>query len=88
MPRTSSAKKALRQSDRRRILNTNRKINVKNEVKEFKKLIEAKKFDEARAAFPKVMKTVDKVAKSGFIKKGKADRIKSRLAKKIKNASS
>lgn len=87
MPKTSSAKKALRQSERRRILNTNRKINVKNEVKEFKKLIEAKKFDEARKALPKVMKTVDKVAKTGFIKKGKADRIKSRLAKKIKNAS-
>jgi ribosomal protein S20 len=39
--------------------------------------------DDAKKALPKVMKIVDKMAKVGFIKKKKADRIKSRLSKKL-----
>lgn len=83
MPKTKSAQKALRQSIVRRKRNIKRKAAIKNEVKNFKKLIAEKKFDEAKASLPKVMKTVDKIAKTGLIKKGKADRIKSRLSKKI-----
>jgi small subunit ribosomal protein S20 len=83
MPRIKSAKKALRQNVRHRTRNRARKSHIKIEIKNFRKLIGEKKLTEAAAAFPNVMQAVDKVAKSGYIKKGKANRIKSRLAKKL-----
>jgi ribosomal protein S20 len=83
MPKIKSAKKALRQNKTHYARNKARKIVIKSEIKGFRKLIAEKNLEAAKGAFPKVMKTVDKMAKVGFIKKGKANRIKSRLAKKL-----
>jgi len=83
MPRTKSAKKALRQNVRRHAMNNSRKQNVKAVVKQYKKLLAEGKVDEAKQLLPKVFKVIDKTAKSKLIKKGKAARIKSRLTKKI-----
>lgn len=83
MPRTQSAKKALRQNVRRHAMNVARKQNVKTVVKQYKKLVAEGKADEARALLPKVYKAIDKTAKSKLIKKGKAGRMKSRLTKKL-----
>ncbi|MBI4033956.1 MAG: 30S ribosomal protein S20 [Candidatus Brennerbacteria bacterium] len=85
MPRTKSAKKALRQTIRRRARNLGRQKKIKEVTKQFKKLVEAGKIDEARALLPKVYKALDKVAKTGYVKKNKANRLKSRLAKKLRN---
>ncbi len=82
MPITKSAKKALRQSVRRHEMNMDRKKKMQTVIKEFKKLIEAGKLDEAQKYLPLVYKTLDKMTKVGFIKRGKADRLKSRLSKK------
>jgi ribosomal protein S20 len=84
MPKTSSAKKALRQNARNRERNLGREKKLKEVVKKFKKLIEAAKKDEAQALLKEVYKTIDKMAKVDFIKKGRANRMKSRLAKKVK----
>lgn len=83
MPRTTSAKKALRQNKTHYRRNKTRKIAVKTQIKGFRKLVAEKNLSEAKNALPKVMKTVDKMAKVGFMKKRKANRIKSRLAKKL-----
>lgn len=80
MPITQSAKKALRQSKRRRVKNLRRIRNYRETVKEFRKLIIAKDFDSAKKLLPKVYKTLDKAAKSGVIKKNKASRLKSRTS--------
>ena len=48
-------------------------------VKEYKKLILAKKTDEAQKLIPKLQKAIDKAEKSGLIKKNTANRKKSRL---------
>lgn len=85
MPQTKSAKKALRQSYTRRRRNLGRKRKAKDVTKKFKKLVAEGKLKEARAELPLVQKTLDKVAKTGFIKQGKADRLKSRLSKKLQN---
>lgn len=84
MPKTKSAKKALRQSARRRELNLLREKKLKETVKKFKKLLAGAKKDEAQAFLKEVYKTIDKMAKVDFIKRGRADRMKSRLAKKLK----
>ena len=48
-------------------------------VKEYKKLILAKKTDEAQKLIPKLQKAIDKAEKSRLIKKNTANRKKSRL---------
>ncbi len=80
MPITSSAKKALRQNVTRRKQNEARKEAYKKAVKEYRKLITAKKFDDAKKSFPAVFKALDKAAKTKVIEKNKASRLKSRLA--------
>ncbi|MCP6720094.1 MAG: 30S ribosomal protein S20 [Patescibacteria group bacterium] len=83
MPQTKSAKKALRQNYVRRKRNVGRKKEVKGAIKKFKKLVAEGKLEEARGQLPQVYKTLDKIAKIKLIKRGKADRLKSRLSKKL-----
>jgi small subunit ribosomal protein S20 len=80
MPNTKSAEKALRQSKKRRVHNLNKKNSFKNTVKEFKKLLTAAKYDEAKKLLPTVYKKLDKATKAGVIQKNKASRLKSSSA--------
>ena len=79
MPITKSAKKALRGSKKKRVFNLRRKNEMNSVVKEYKKLVAAKKTEEAKKLLPKLQKVVDKAAKRGVIKKNTAARKKSRL---------
>jgi small subunit ribosomal protein S20 len=83
MPITESAKKALRQSLRRRARNIQKKQKIKNLLKEVKNLVSQKKIEEARKLLPQVYKLLDKAAKTGLIKKNTAARKKSRVTKLI-----
>ncbi|HJO89567.1 MAG: 30S ribosomal protein S20 [Candidatus Pacebacteria bacterium] len=78
---TKSAKKAIRNSARKRVFNLRRMADTKNAVKEIKKLTLDKKKNEAVALLPKAYKAIDKMAKRGIIKKNTAARKKSRLTK-------
>ena len=81
---TKSAKKAIRQSQRRKVRNLQKRSELKNLLKEVKTLISQKKTKEAKKLLPQVYKLLDKTAKTGLIKKGEADRRKSRIAKAVK----
>ena len=83
MPITKSAKKALSGSERKRVVNVRRKKKVDSAIKDVKKITVATKSD-AKSALSKAYKELDKAAKKGLIKKGAADRKKSRLSKMIK----
>ena len=83
MPITKSAKKARRQSARRKVQNTKRKDAYKGAIKTYKKLVTSKNVDEVRAKLSLAYKALDKAAKTGAIKKNKAARLKSRLAKQL-----
>lgn len=83
MPNTKSAKKAFRQNTKRKKINLEKKRGMKNAVRQYKNLISEGKTDEAKNILPKTYKTFDKMAKVGLIKKNKANRMKSRLAKKL-----
>ncbi|MEK7525511.1 MAG: 30S ribosomal protein S20 [Patescibacteria group bacterium] len=85
MPNTKSAEKALRQSKRRQARNLSKKNAYKNAMKEFKKLFAAGKMKEAEELIRKVYQKVDKAAKSGVIKKNKANRLKSRATRLLKS---
>jgi small subunit ribosomal protein S20 len=81
MPKTKSAKKSLRKSEKRRIENLRIKERIKKLKKEIKKLIQENKIEEGKKILPLFYKALDKAAKRGTIKKGKADREKSKIAK-------
>lgn len=86
MPITKSAKKALRQSKRRRIKNVQKKKKLKETLKKIEKLTSEKKIKEAKQLLPYVYKLLDKAAKTGLIKENTAARKKSRVTKLISRA--
>jgi len=83
---TSSAKKAYRASLKKRVFNLRRKAAVEDVVKKIKRLVAAKKADEAVKLLPLAYKAFDKAAKEHTIKKGAADRKKSRLTVMVQKA--
>jgi len=83
MPITKSAKKALRQSLRKRDRNLIYKTKIKNFIKEVKSLVSQKKIKEAKKILSQVYKILDKAAKVEVIKKNTAARKKSRITKLV-----
>jgi small subunit ribosomal protein S20 len=87
MPITTSAKKALRVSARKKLVNDRRHGEMKSSIKKLKKLVSDKKIKEAREFFKTAQKAIDKAAKRGIIKPNAAARRKSRLSKLVKKSS-
>jgi len=81
---TKSAKKAYRQNLRRRAANLNKKDNLRKIIKNYKKLAASGNSDSVKKELPRLYKELDKAAKLNLIKKNKAARLKSRLAKMLK----
>ncbi|MDP3999471.1 MAG: 30S ribosomal protein S20 [bacterium] len=78
---TKSAKKAYRQTVRRREVNIQRSKALKTVLKNYKKLVLAKDLKGAQEQLRLVFKALDKSAKVNLIKKNTASRLKSRLSK-------
>ncbi len=83
MPITKSAKKALRQSKKRRVRNIRRKKSFRDIIKNIQKLALENKKKEAEKLLPKAYKAIDKAFKTGVLKKNTASRKKSRLTKLV-----
>ena len=81
MPITASAKKALRQSLKRRVINLRRSNAYKAAFKQLEKMAKEVKGKELQAQLAKAYQAIDKAAKTGVIKKNKASRLKSAAAK-------
>ncbi len=75
---TSSAKKALRAGKRKRVFNLRRKSAIEKQIKEFRRLIATKNKAEATKLIPLLYKSLDKAAKTNYIKNNTAARLKSR----------
>ncbi len=84
MPLTTSAKKALRNSKRKRVFNVKKKELLNKAIKQVKKLVAGKKMKEAMAFMPEVQKIIDKSIKTGLLKKNTGARKKSRISAMIK----
>ncbi len=83
---TSSAKKAIRGSERKRVFNVRRMRAIKDAEKEITKLVADGKAKDAQKALPGAYKAIDKAAKMGTLKKNTASRMKARLNRVIKVA--
>lgn len=80
MPQTSSAKKALRVSGRRRIINDRWRAKLRNLERMFKRALAAKKTDEVRSTLYRLQSTLDRMAQRHIVHKNTAARKKSRLS--------
>lgn len=87
MPITSSAKKALRASSRKRVFNVRRKDAVREVMKKAKSIIAGGNKADAVKFFPEIQKALDKAVKRGIVSKNTASRKKARIAASIKKIS-
>lgn len=83
MPLTTSAKKALRGSQRKRVFNLRRSRAMRQLVKDARAFVARGKTAEAQAFLPQSYQAIDKAAKRGVIKKKAAARKKARLTKAV-----
>ncbi|HNR53294.1 MAG TPA: 30S ribosomal protein S20 [Candidatus Dojkabacteria bacterium] len=83
MPNLKTSIKDLRQTKKREKVNDRFKNRIKKAVKKTDSLIKDGKDTEAKITLKNVYKVLDKAAKKNVIKNKKADRIKSRLSKKL-----
>jgi len=83
-----SAKKRIRQNTKRRSRNRWRKRQVKDAVREFDEALRTGDKEKAAEQLSVVYKKLDKVAAKGTIHKNAAARHKSRLARRLHEASS
>jgi len=88
MPITKTTKRRPRQSERKRLMNKKRVLEMRKLTKEANVLISSKETDTVEKMVPQIYKAIDKAAKRGVIKKNTAARKKSRLMKKIKSIKS
>ena len=84
MANTSSAKKAQRVAERRRVFNARRKKTMKDAVKDMSKLVQGKNMKDALAMLPTVYKAIDKATKAGSIHPNTAARMKSQAARALR----
>lgn len=80
MPILRSAKKQLRQNETHRLRNNHFRDLFREARVGFERLINAEKVEEAIAAFPKLQKIIDTLAKKKIIEKNTAARRKSRFS--------
>ncbi len=78
---TKNAKRGVRVSARKRVVNDRLRRTLKEAVKTVRKDISDKDLKATNKDLSLAFKALDKAAKRGTIKKGTADRKKSRLAK-------
>jgi len=85
MPNIRSAKKALRQSKKKKSQNTFWKNRIKASAKALDRILDRKDSDilKMKSAESALQKALDKAAKNRAIHKNKASRLKARFAKRI-----
>lgn len=80
MPTTRSAKKAMRQADKRKIQNYKVRSAIKETIKECLTLAKNKNAEELKKLLPKAFSIIDKAAKTYVLHKNNASRKKARLS--------
>jgi len=80
---TKTAKRALRQAENKRDGNNIANKAMKLQVKEIRNLIIEKEIQRAKSKLSTTFQAIDKAVKRGIVKKGNANRKKSRLYKAI-----
>ena len=83
MAHSLSAKKRIRQNEKKRIANRSRKSQIKTGIKELEKALAEGNAKEAQEQYLLVARKLDKTAATSSMHKRTVARKKSRLAKKV-----
>ena len=83
MPHSNSAKKRVRQNEKRRLVNRSRKAELRTQIKRVQDAVEAGNAAAAQTELAKAMKIADKTAKQNTIHPNNAARIKSALTRAV-----
>ena len=83
MAHSLSAKKRVKQSLTRTVINRARTSQVKTQIKHFEEALKSGAIDKAKEQFKLVIKNIDKVSSTSTVHKNTAARQKSRLAKRL-----
>jgi small subunit ribosomal protein S20 len=78
-----SAKKRIRQNERRRLRNAGIRSGVRGAVKSVRAVLAAASVDEARASLAQTIRVLDKAVTKGVLHKNAASRRKSRLTRQL-----
>lgn len=83
MPKSTSALKAVRSSEKKQLRNRSMKSATKSYIAKAERLIQGSEQDAAKVAVVKAISALDKAAKKKIIHPNTASRRKSRLMKKL-----
>ena len=83
---TKNAKKAIRNSERKRVFNIRRVRRIKGAIKDIEKALLTGDVATAEAKLPEAYKAIDKAQKMSTLKKNTASRRKATLVRMIKRA--
>jgi small subunit ribosomal protein S20 len=78
-----SAKKRIRQNEKRNTINRARKSQVKTQIKHLEEVMATGDTEASAEQFKQITKKIDKIASTSTMHKKTAARNKSRLAKKV-----
>lgn len=85
MPIIKSAKKRVKTSEKKRKINKEWKIKLKNTIKEYEAAIEEGNLKKAEELLPETYKIIDKAASHNIIHKNNASRKKSKMKRMLNN---
>ena len=86
MANTSSARKAIRVSEKKALKNLRARGEMRSSIKEFRQLITLGDIESAENKLSEVSSSIDQAAKKNIIKKNTASRYKSRIANLLNNS--
>jgi small subunit ribosomal protein S20 len=86
MANHESAIKRIRQIETRSEINRANRSAMRTQVKKLMKALEAGETGEAKGMLSPTISTIDKAVRKGVIRKGTADRMKSRLSLRLNKA--
>lgn len=78
-----SVLKRIRQTERRTAVNRARKSRLRGQLKKFKRVLEARQLEEARAQLQPTLSLLDRMARKGILHPNTASRTKSRLVRRF-----
>ena len=84
MAHSKSAKKRIVQSEKKRLQNRSMKSSLRTAIKKLSVTVASGNAEAAGALFHDVQRKIDKTAGKNVIRKGTADRMKSRLSAQLK----
>jgi small subunit ribosomal protein S20 len=87
MPNHKSAEKRVRQSERRRLINRNNRTKLRTSIKKLRTALDGGDAQAAGGLLPITVSEIDKAVKKGALHRNAAARHKSRLTRRVTQAS-